>query len=146
MKAIAIILGFVLMVGIAADYTAPPPQIYQYTWTADTITNTEADTLTGVTLYYDLWNYNYTLTATQLSGSTNIIAVLQENNYTTGNTTAWYEVERDTLVGAGTLRLYGASNTAPSLVKGVRQRVIQTGVGTQSSRYTLKGTWKKTAN
>ncbi|MFZ7152196.1 MAG: hypothetical protein ACO1HP_00360 [Bacteroidota bacterium] len=145
MKAIAIILGFVLMVGIAADYTAPPPQIYQYTWTTDTLTDTEGDTLTGVTLYYDLWNYNYSCTATQLSGSTNIIHILQENNFTSGNTGSWYEVERDTLVGAGTQRLYGGSNLYPSLIKGVRQRVIVKGIGTQSSRYTLKGTFKKTS-
>lgn len=148
MKYLAIILGLVVFIGIAANVTSPPapPAIYQYTWTTDTITNTESDTLTGVTLYYDLWNYNFTNTATQLSGTTNLIHVLQENNYISGNTTAWYEVERDTLAGAGTLRLYGGTNTAPSYVKGVRQRVILTGVGTQSSRYTLKGTWKKTAN
>ncbi|MBK6622905.1 MAG: hypothetical protein IPG32_19340 [Saprospirales bacterium] len=103
MKYLAIILGLVVFVGIAANVTSPPAPaaIYQYTWT-----------------FYDLWNYNYTLTATQLSGTTNIIAVLQENNYISGNTTAWYEVERDTLVGAGTLRLYGGTNTAPSYVKG----------------------------
>lgn len=135
------------IVNIAADVVAPekaeeapPPQIYQYTWTADTITNTESDTLTGVTLYYDLFNYNYTSTATQLSGTTNLVYVLQESNYGSGS--EWYEVERDTS-GAGVIRLHGADNEF-SLTKGIRQRVIITGIGNQSSRYTLKGTWKKT--
>lgn len=140
------IFACLVFISVAADVVAtkaeeaPPPQIYQYTWTADTITNTESDTLTGVTLYYDLFNYNYTSTATQLSGTTNLIYVLQESNY--GSGTEWYEVERDTL-GAGVNRLHGADNEF-SLTKGIRQRVIITGIGTQSSRYTLKGTWKKT--
>lgn len=147
-KSIIVILLLVVGVAIAADVvsTSPPPAIYQYTWTSDTITNTEADTLTGVTSLYDLYNYNFTSTATQLSGTTSLIHILEENNFQSGNTTAWYEVERDTMAGAGTLRLYGGSNTAQSLVKGVRQRVIIKGIGTQSSRYTLKGTWKKTAD
>lgn len=140
------IFACLIFISIATDVVAtkeeeaPPPQIYQYTWTADTISDTESDTLTGVTLYYDLFNYNYTSTATQLSGTTNLVYVLQESNY--GSGTEWYEVERDTL-GAGVNRLHGADNEF-SLTKGIRQRVIITGIGTQSSRYTLKGTWKKT--
>lgn len=142
------IFACLIFISIAADVVAtkaeeaPPAQIYQYTWTTDTITDTEGDTLTGVTLYYDLFNYNYTSTATQLSGSTNLIYILQESNYGTG--TEWYEVERDTLAAAGVMRLGQGGNDLFSLTKGIRQRVIIKGIGTQSSRYTLKGTWKKT--
>jgi hypothetical protein len=88
-----------------------------------------------------LWSYNYVVTAANVSGTTNIIAILQESNARTGN--VWYEVERDTLAAAGTKRLHGGTTKPLGYVKGVRQRLILDGSGTQVSTYAATLTLKK---
>jgi hypothetical protein len=114
--------------------------IYTNSW-ADTITDAANDTLLIPTALVSLWSYNYVITAANVSGTTNIIAILQENNARTG--TVWYEVERDTLAAAGTKRLHGGAINALGYVKGVRQRLILDGSGTQVSTYATTLTLKK---
>ena len=115
--------------------------VYTYPWPSDTITNTGADTLTVPTTLVSLWSYNYVITAANVSGTTSIIAVLQESNARTG--TVWYEVERDTLAAAGTKRLHGGAINTLGYVKGLRHRLILTGTGTHVSTYAANVTLKK---
>lgn len=123
-------------------------RLLYFQYAPDTITNTELDTLYAYTSgstsfgFRSAYTYNLQMDATQLSGTTDLILILQERN-SEDSDLGWYEVERDTLNGAGTLRLHGAS-AADGLghVKGVHQRVIIDGDGTQSSRYTMSFRYK----
>jgi hypothetical protein len=126
--------------------TASTNPVYQTGETIDTIANAANDTLTFAPNLISKWIYNHTVDVTSLSGTVNIIAILQENNERTGGT--WYEVERDTLAAAGQIRLHGAYNASKNsqvtgFVKGLRQRLVLDGSGTQSSRYIHNGTYKK---
>jgi hypothetical protein len=111
--------------------------IYKPAVKTATITNTGADTTLVPVNLISLWAYNWTASATQTSGTSNIIVVVQESNETTGN--LWYEVGRDTLSAA----TGGLIKNGKGTVGGVRQRVIATGVGTHVSAYRLTGTYKR---
>jgi hypothetical protein len=124
-----------------ADAFQSAANIYRYSWSADTLTNTANDTLLVPPNLVSLWTYNTVLTASNVSGTTDIILILQENNASTG--AVWYEVERDTLNGAGSVRLHGGSQAALGYVKGVRQRYIVDGDNTQVSVYSMTTTLKK---
>jgi hypothetical protein len=115
---------------------------WYYATTSDTITDAENDTIVTNFGFYTQWTYNITLEATQLSGTTSIIAILQEQNPYNTAENDWYEVERDTISATGIIRLYGGSNDLAN-VKGRRQRVILDGGGTQSSTYTLDTNYKR---
>jgi hypothetical protein len=130
-----------LLFAFSAPQGAPDEQsaggIYKPPVRTATITNTGADTLVVPVNLISLWAYNWTASATQTSGTSNIIVVVQESNETTG--ALWYEVGRDTLSAA----TGGLIKTGKGTVGGVRQRVIATGVGTHSSAYRLTGTYKR---
>lgn len=113
-----------------------------YQTTSDTITDAENDTIVTNFGFYTQWTYNVTLEATQLSGTTSIIAILQEQNPYATSENDWYEVERDTISATGIIRLYGGSGDLAH-VKGRRQRVVLDGSGTQSSTYTLDTNYKR---
>lgn len=127
--------------------------IYRYsspsvTTDRDTITNTAADTIAIPPTLISLWTYNTVINTTQVSGTTSVIAVLQES--ADGSGSIWYEVERDTVATNGTIRLHGAPEVALDVysdrlgyVKGVRQRYILTGVGTHVTAYRLSTVLKK---
>jgi len=102
-----------------------------------TITNTGADTTLVPVNLISLWSYNWTASATQTSGTTSIVVIVQESNETSGN--LWYEISRDTVSAATGGLIKSQRGTAT----GVRQRVIATGVGTHVSAYRLSGTFKK---
>ena len=139
-----ILLGAVLMIVAVASTSTyemaeadPSASIYQYTFTSDTITDTEADTLTLPVLLYSKWDYNWTVTTTQESGTTDITAKLYESHLTSGD--GWYQLT-DTLALSGATDL---DRLTGSPVAGVRQRIILTGAGTQSTTYTVKAIYKK---
>lgn len=123
--------------GAAGEEQSASSKIYRRAW-SDTITDAGNDTLTVPVTLSSLWTYNYVVNATQTSGTTAIIAILQENNATSG--AIWYELERDTIAGAGLVRLHGLD--IGSFVKGSRQRLILDGSGTQVSPYTVTLTSK----
>jgi hypothetical protein len=115
---------------------------YQYAPDADTITDAEIDTLMPDFRFWSHWAYHYTIDVDNISGTTNIIAILQERS---GDTTGdWFEVGRDTLSAAGTIRLPLTTDTDPQKgqVQGRRQRLIIDGAGTQSSEYTIIGNYR----
>lgn len=115
----------------------------------DTLTNTEADTLTIPDYLLSDWEYNITLRATAATGTRSVITILEESNERSGTTSAyWYEVERDTAKsGTATLHLQGDHYSVKAAdvgkVRGVRQRVRLVGTGTQKTNYTLKFTYKR---
>jgi hypothetical protein len=108
------------------------------------IEDTDADTFAIVPSLTSLWAYSYVVTATQLSGTTSIVAQLQESNET--NVNLWYEVERDTVKTGGQgliVRLDGSKAAAGGYVRGQRQRVILTSIDTSSSPYRIAVVLKK---
>lgn len=141
-----ILLIFAFVSAFAAlAFFAPGPaeedvasKVYLRSWTGDTITNAANDTLSLPVTLSSLWTYNYVLNATQASGTTSIICIVQENNATSGS--IWYESARDTLTGAGTIRVN--STDIGTYVLGSRQRVILDGSGTQVSPYSVTATFK----
>lgn len=141
MKVLAIIGGLALAIAFLANtnsfYADPSASIYQYTFTSDTITDTEADTLVLPVLLYSKWDYNWTVTTTQESGTTDITAKLYESHLSSGD--SWYQL-------TDTLALSGATDIdrlTGSPVAGIRQRLILTGAGTQTTTYTVKAIYKK---
>lgn len=144
MKFRNILYAFIAFIGVmiagawgASEYGAgTPATLYQYAWTADTITNTENDTLAlPVNLLSD-YQYNYTLVKTNLSGTTALKLYLQESNLTSG-TTDWITVDSSVTT---TTTLGRIKNTD---TYGVRHRLIVDGSGTQSSKYWLYAKLKK---
>lgn len=138
---IILVFGLLFMIGIVVSANMPvqsSSSIYQLT-DSGTITNAGNDTLTVPVNLISLWSYNWVVTATQTSGTTDIIAILQESNATSG--AVWYEVERDTISGPGTVRLFGDGTN--NYVYGLRQRLILDGSGTQVSPFATKLTLKK---
>lgn len=138
--------GFAVLFGIPALFSfaetpesmdAPSANIYQYVFTSDTITNTEADTLLIPTTLISRWGYNWTISTTQLSGTQNLSCQLQESNTRTG--TDWIAVGSPVTTSGST----DLDRAVGEFVYGVRQRLIITGSGTQSTRYTVTTTFKK---
>lgn len=128
----------------AADYAIERYAFPTGASTVDTLTNAGNDTLTIPVNLFSLWNYNWTVQATNISGTTSIIAILQEKNYY--GTANWYEVERDTISATGDIRLsglYGDGTGGSGLVEGQNQRLILDGSGTQSTQYKVWVTLKK---
>lgn len=157
-----LIAGIVLMMLLAFgrsertfEAMASGSPIYEATLTngtlgttgTDTLVNAENDTLTIPENLISNWRYNYVLTSTQISGTKSVIMILQESSVRTDGTNGtWYELERDTATGASTTvhRLHGSANPdGIGWVKGVRQRVILDGGGTEVVTYQLRAIFKK---
>ena len=106
---------------------------YEKSWTADTLTNTELDTLVVGVPLLSKWTYNITLVTTRESGTGNPIMIYQESV----DNSNWYEVARDTITATGLYRLNG------NLVEGKYARIILDGEGTAEHTYTLKALFKR---
>lgn len=123
--------------GYDARYDSPH---YSQT-TSDTISGTENDTIEVNFLCQSLWTYQHSIYGTQDTATMNVITILQQNDFDSGNATLWYEIERDTLVsGSNPVFLNGSAGLAGvAYVKGKRQRIILDGInGTQDTRYTVR--------
>ena len=104
------------------------------TYEGDTITNATNDTVTiPVNLLTDR-NWAWSIQATNISGTTAIIAIVQESSYlgTTASATDWDEIGRDTFSATGTDWIRGDHTT------GFKHRLILDGSGTQSTRVQTK--------
>lgn len=102
---------------------------YRYT-VSDTITDAEADTIELPVLMLSPWSYNWTIQTTQLSGTQALAVALQESSSING--TDWFPVDSKSTTGAADLdRITG------QLIYGQRQRIIITGTGTQSTKYSI---------
>jgi len=110
---------------------------WSYTFTTDTITNTEADTLLLPADFVSPWSYTYSIVVDSLSGTDTLSFVLQESASKSGNAD-WVTVA----TGAG------SDNTSPlrtsvALMYGRRARIIVRGSGTQSTTYAITFLAKK---
>ena len=104
------------------------------TYEIDTVTNATNDTVTiPVNLLTDR-NGAWSIQATNISGTTSIIAIVQESTYlgTTASATDWHEVTRDTFAATGNDWLFFDNIT------GFKMRLILDGSGTQSTRVQTK--------
>lgn len=109
-------------------------------YVSDTITDAENDTLYLGANLISRWSYNWHINTTQLSGTENIIAIVQETNNASASQstpTDWIEVARDTFTANEDGRITGET------VYGIKQRLILDGSGTQSTTYSVKFAGKK---
>lgn len=155
MKHIRIFLGVMLAASLvafglvlradtptSASYAPAPASgiAYSYpgntTFTTDTISDTEADTLLIPTNLLSDLTYNWTITTTELSGTLDITAVVQESNTIGGTPTDWVPVGTQAITADTTVRIAG------DRVYGTRQRIILTGSGTQEGQYVLNARFK----
>jgi hypothetical protein len=125
------------------DQSGSGAVIYQYQFPVDTLRDGESATFTVPTLLYSKWDYSWTVTATQDSGTTDLTLKLYESAYQQGDTSAngtttWVELS-DTLAVAGsaTKRLNGTP------VYGIRQKAVVTATGAQKTGYNVKVVLKK---
>ena len=139
------ILGIAATTATTTRYNNSGNRTYKYSASLDTLTNTANDTINIDELLTSQWTYNWQINCTNISGTTNIIAILQESN----NNSNWYEVERDTAATTEILRLHGSElnadpdNNVLGYVKGLYQRLILDGGGTHSTSYTVDCVMKK---
>lgn len=119
---------------------------YEYTWTKDTITNAANDTLTipstqAIAQMYSDFEYSYTITRTNISGTTALALKIEQNDYPIGSSNAaasgaWVTLASGAATTATAEKLAGDCTT-------MRLRYIVDGSGTQSSSYTLRAIFKK---
>lgn len=109
---------------------------YTYTFTPDTITNTESDTLLLPADFISPWSYAYQIVMDSLSGTDTLSFVVQESVLRSGNTD-WITVA----TGAGSASV--RTRITGALMYGRRQRIIVNGAGTQSTRYSITFLAKK---
>ena len=113
-----------------ANFVAAPKTTYRYAWTADTITNTEKDTLAVPVNLLSNYQIQVQSVRTSLSGTHNVKLYLDESNLISG-TTDWRVIDSTSTTTA----TIGAIRQA--VTYGVRYRVRVSGTGTQSSRYAM---------
>jgi hypothetical protein len=113
-----------------------PVDYYLKEITADTITTTESDTIRFAAQFLGSWLPVFKFETTQLSGTQNLSVVFQESHKTTGNTD-WFAVgSAVTTSGSTDSDIFRYASATTPVASGVRFRVIITGTGTQSTRYT----------
>lgn len=108
----------------------------QFGFTTDTITDDEADTLTVSSPLLSNLQYSWAVTSTSLSGTDAVAIRVEESNTTSGTPTDWHVVGTNAIATDTTVTVQGAS------VYGVKQRIILTGSGTQSTQYKLSAVYK----
>lgn len=102
----------------------------EYTWAVDTITDTEADTLTLGEVQASNWYGVLAVDGRQLSGTQSIIVAVQGSAWRSPDSDQWKEVARDTLNGTQEVIHIDLSRVAL-----FSYRAILTGSGTQSTEY-----------
>jgi len=125
--------------------------MYEYTYTKDTITNANNDTLylpSRLRPVNSDFLIAYTVTRTNISGTTNLAVKVEESGYnytgTTRPTAGWVA----SLNSAGTAAATAATTATEELIRiptawGKSYRIIIDGTGTQSSSYVIRVVMKK---
>ena len=121
-------------------YNTPPAasDTYRYMPSADTITNTESDTIAVPAQFLDGWIPVLKFETTQLSGTQNLSFVFQESHLLTGTTDWMATGSAVTTSGATDSDIFRYASATTPVMSGLRARIIITGTGTQSSRYTVR--------
>lgn len=118
----------------------PPGTYYEYTWTKDTITNANNDTLylpARLTPLLSDFQVCYSLIRTSISGTANVAGKVEETAYTSGTVTDWVSKATTSATTAT------AEHLVLTHVYGMRQRIVIDGTGTQSTSYVLRVVLKK---
>lgn len=131
-----IILFAVLIVSALSLKAQTLDAFYTYTFTPDTITNTESDTLLLPADFTSPWSFAYHITMNALSGTDTLSFVIQESVLRSGNAD-WITIA----TGAGSADVF--TRITGALMYGRRQRIIVNGAGTQSTRYSITFLAKK---
>ena len=119
--------------GAVIKYDFAPPKAYQKTFTADTLTNSEKDTLPIPWILASPYQYSYQFKVSKISGtaSGSFKAILDQAN-TTGSTD-WMPIDSFTRSGADSLRrdwlIKGAN------IWGARHRIRLVGANTAATKY-----------
>ncbi len=119
---------------------APPGTYYEYTWTKDTISNANNDTLylpARLSPLLSDFQVCYSIIRTSISGTANIAVKVEESAYSSGTVTDW--VSKATTAATTAT----AEHLVLSHVPGMRQRIVIDGTGTQSTSYVVRGVLKK---
>lgn len=112
-----------------------PSSYYRYAFDTDTLTNAETITLSLPVNVLSRYTYDYTIVRTNISGTTNIMPILDESNLTSGSSD-WVAI--DTLSGTS-----GIGRATGDECYGVRHRLRLVGSGTQSTKFNVQVTLKK---
>ena len=131
-----IILFVALVAALSSVKAQTLDAFYAYTFTPDTITNTESDTLLLPADFTSPWSYAYQVVMDSLSGNDTLSFVVQESVLRLGNTD-WITVA----TGAGSANV--RTRITGALMYGRRQRIIINGAGTQNTRYSITFLAKK---
>ena len=107
--------------------------IVYYQPVADTITDTEADTLSYTFPAYSSYEFAWNLEITTGISGTDSLTVVIEETASPSSSTAWKQVGSTVTLGATSTGNRISLHTG--VLYGVKQRIIITGVGTQSTRY-----------
>jgi hypothetical protein len=110
-----------------ANYDDASSTFYSYS-VSDTITNTEIDTITIPVSLLSPWSGYWSIVATNLSGTTYILPTVLQAASSTDYTSI---ATLDTLNVNGLVQSY-----EDAIIGGTKYRLVLTGVGTQSTRYT----------
>lgn len=127
---------FAALFTLNAAFDDAPLRLYRYDFrtTADTITDTGADTFSVPGVLHSKWSYGWDFDATQISGTTDLTCSVQEQIVTDG---PWTQVGTINLDSTSSGRVVGAT------VYGVKQRCICTGTGTQSTQIDVYAIYKR---
>lgn len=123
-----------------AEYFAPPTTL-PYTWSLDTISNANNDTLDLPWVLQSRYTQAYQITRTSISGTANVAVSIQANvAYRDSTDPVWVTVATT----SGT----GATNELLTLAEsyGQRYRIIVDGTGTQSTSYRISFLGKRLPN
>lgn len=108
-----------------------PTTPYRYTWAADTITNTEIDTVSVPASFLSDYRFQIQAVTAQISGTRNLKIYLDESNLTSG-TTDWRLIDSTSTTTTNVVAIRQAQSY------GLRYRVRVKGVtGTMSVRYAM---------
>ena len=136
------LMGFIalfLVIGLFSAFkgegSGSTGQYYRPTIAVDTLTNAETITVSIPQNLLSEYTYCYQLVRTNISGTTNILAVIDESSNTSGSAD-WKAI--DTISGTS-----GIGRATGDEVYGVRHRVRLVGTGTQSTQFTLVPTFKR---
>jgi len=110
-----------------ANYDDASSTFYSYSVT-DTITNTEIDTLTIPVSLLSPWSGYWSIVVTNLSGTTYIMPTIRQAASSTDYTSV---ATLDTLNVNGMVQAHEDDK-----IGGTKYRLVLTGVGTQSTKYT----------
>ena len=129
--------------GVQYDASDPdfwaPAAIYK-TWTLDTITNTEKDTLALSSILESAYQYSIQARVLRISGTKNVKFVLDQTNAT--GSTVWMPIDSVSAASPDTLKTVFLMKGAN--VWGNKHRIRVVGTGTQSTSYQVTALYKRT--